>query len=142
MDERQGNVPTMDELSACLVVRGIARQTAYGHSFHNDRFPDPKGRVHPRQSPVQHEGLGWRAPSGGQTLEIRRASGAERQLRLGAARHPPSRADWRRELCARQRLDVVQAARRRAAQLREQQAQARKLDEAIWKNLKELGYGG
>jgi len=42
MDERQGNVPTMDELSACLVVRGIARQTAYGHSFHNDRFPDLK----------------------------------------------------------------------------------------------------
>ena len=74
--------------------------------------------------------------------KLRRASCAERQLRLGAARHPPSRADWRRELCARQRLDVVQAARRRAAQLREQQAQARKLDEAIWKNLKELGYGG
>ena len=25
---------------------------------------------------------------------------------------------------------------------REQQAEARRLDEAIWKNLKELGYGG
>jgi len=26
--------------------------------------------------------------------------------------------------------------------LREQQAEARRLDEAIWKNFKELGYGG
>lgn len=31
---------------------------------------------------------------------------------------------------------------RLVAQLREQQAQARKLDEAIWRNLEELGYGG
>jgi len=28
------------------------------------------------------------------------------------------------------------------AQLREQQAEARQLDEAIWKNFNELGYGG
>jgi len=32
--------------------------------------------------------------------------------------------------------------RRLVAQLKEQQAEAAKLDEAIWKNLKELGYGG
>ena len=31
---------------------------------------------------------------------------------------------------------------RLVAQLREQQAEARRLDEAIWKNLEELGYGG
>jgi type I restriction enzyme M protein len=31
---------------------------------------------------------------------------------------------------------------RLVAQLREQQAEAQRLDEAIWKNLKELGYGG
>jgi type I restriction enzyme M protein len=31
--------------------------------------------------------------------------------------------------------------RRLTAQLREQNAEARRLDEAIWKNLKELGYG-
>jgi type I restriction enzyme M protein len=31
---------------------------------------------------------------------------------------------------------------RLVAQLAEQQAEARRLDEAIWKNLKELGYGG
>ncbi len=30
---------------------------------------------------------------------------------------------------------------RLVAQLEEQQAEARRLDEAIWKNLKELGYG-
>jgi type I restriction enzyme M protein len=30
--------------------------------------------------------------------------------------------------------------RRLTAQLREQQAEARRLDEAIWRNLKELGY--
>jgi type I restriction enzyme M protein len=29
---------------------------------------------------------------------------------------------------------------RLVAQLREQQAEARRLDEAIWKNMKELGY--
>lgn len=28
------------------------------------------------------------------------------------------------------------------AQLHQQQAEARRLDEAIWKNLQELGYGG
>ena len=28
------------------------------------------------------------------------------------------------------------------AQLAQQQVEARRLDEAIWKNLKELGYGG
>jgi len=32
--------------------------------------------------------------------------------------------------------------RRLVAQLREQQAEARRLDEAIGRNLKELGYGG
>lgn len=32
--------------------------------------------------------------------------------------------------------------RRLVATLREQQAEVRRLDEAIWKNLKELGYGG
>ena len=142
MDERQGNVPTMDELSACLVVRGIARQTAYGHSFHNDRFPDPKAESILANPPFNMKDWGGERLREDKRWKLRRASGAERQLRLGAARHPPSRADWRRGLCARQRLDVVQAARRRAAQLREQQAQARKLDEAIWKNLKELGYGG
>jgi type I restriction enzyme M protein len=31
---------------------------------------------------------------------------------------------------------------RLVAQLRDQQAEAQRLDEAIWKNLKELGYGG
>jgi type I restriction enzyme M protein len=35
-----------------------------------------------------------------------------------------------------------QKMQRLMAQLREQQAEARRLDEAIWKNLKELGYGG
>ena len=31
---------------------------------------------------------------------------------------------------------------RLVAQLREQYSEARRLDEALWKNLKELGYGG
>jgi hypothetical protein len=31
--------------------------------------------------------------------------------------------------------------KRLVAQLREQQAEARRLDEAIWRNIKELGYG-
>jgi type I restriction enzyme M protein len=35
-----------------------------------------------------------------------------------------------------------QKMQRLVAQLREQQAEARRLDEAIWKNFKELGYGG
>jgi hypothetical protein len=30
----------------------------------------------------------------------------------------------------------------KTAVLRKQQAEARRLDEAIWKNFKELGYGG
>jgi type I restriction enzyme M protein len=34
-----------------------------------------------------------------------------------------------------------QKMQRLVAQLREQQAEARRLDEAIWKNFKELGYG-
>ena len=31
--------------------------------------------------------------------------------------------------------------KRLVVQLREQQAEARRLDEAIWRNIKELGYG-
>jgi len=31
--------------------------------------------------------------------------------------------------------------KRLVAQLREQQAEAQRLDEAIWRNIKELGYG-
>ena len=35
-----------------------------------------------------------------------------------------------------------QKMQRLVAQLREQYSEARRLDEAIWRNLKELGYGG
>ncbi len=74
--------------------------------------PRPQGRLHPRQSAVQHLRLGRRAPARGRALEVRRAAGGQRQLRLGAAHHPPPGARGCRRVRAGQRLDVIEAVRR------------------------------
>ena len=49
----------------------------------------PEGRLRPRQPAVQHQRLGRRAAARRRALEVRRAAGGQRQLRLGAALHPP-----------------------------------------------------
>ena len=70
--------------------------------------PRPEGRLHPRQSALQHLRLGRRPPAGRQALAVRRAAGAQRQLRLGAAHRAPPRARRRGRLRARQRLHEFQ----------------------------------
>ena len=54
--------------------------------------PGPQGRLRPGQPALQRQRLGRRAAARGRALEIRRAAGRQRQLRLGAALPPPSRA--------------------------------------------------
>ena len=72
----------------------------------------PEGRLHPRQPAVQRERLGRRPPARRRALEVRRAAGRQRQLRLGAAQDPPPGAAGRGRLRARQRLDELAAERR------------------------------
>ena len=70
-----------------LAIRGIEGNIGPHNA---DTFPQrpaqgPEGRLHPRQSAVQHQRLGRRAAPRGRALEVRRAAGRQRQLRLGAA---------------------------------------------------------
>ena len=103
MDERPGDVPTTEKLSAYLAIRGIAGQMADG-SMSCNQSGEGDIRKH------------------GHVLTPGRYVGA-----------PPQEDDGE---------PFEEKMKRLVAQLREQQAEARKLDEAIWKNLKELGYGG
>ena len=77
-----------------LAIRGIEGDLGAEHAdtFHARPAPGPQGRLHPRQSALQHQRLGRRAPARRRALEVRRAAGGQRQLRLGAALHPPPRA--------------------------------------------------
>ena len=79
-----------------LALRGIEGNIAHGDSFHNDRHPDLKRRLHPCQSPLQRLRLGRRAAAGRQAMGVRRPAHGQRQLRLGAAHGPSPVASRRR----------------------------------------------
>ena len=76
-----------------LAIRGIDGQIAHGDTFHNDLHPDLKADYVLANPPFNDQRLGRRAAARRQALEVRRAAGGQRQLRLGAALHPPPRAD-------------------------------------------------
>ena len=100
-----------------LAIRGIEGQIAHGDTFHNDLHPGPQGRLHPRQSALQRQRLARRAAARGQALEVRRAAGRQRQLRLGAAHDPPPRARraWRASCWPTARCPPTSPARARSA---------------------------
>ena len=93
-----------------LAIRGIEGNLGRRECRHLPQRPAhrPEGRLHPGQSAVQHQRLGRRAIARGRALEVRRAAGRQRQLRLGAAHHPPPGPERHGGLRAGQRLDVVQ----------------------------------
>ena len=91
-----------------LAIRGIDAQIAHGDTFHNDRHPDLKADYVLANPPFNDSDWGGELLQGRQALEVRRAAGRQRQLRLGPALHPPPRADRDRRLRARQRLDVAE----------------------------------
>ena len=70
-----------------LAIRGIEADLRWNNegSFHKDELTGPAARLHPRQSAVQHLRLGRRPAAGRCALEVRRAAGRQRQLRLGPA---------------------------------------------------------
>ena len=73
-----------------LAIRGIDAQILGTRRHLPPRpAPRPEGRLHPRQPAVQRQRLGRRAAEGRPALEVRRAARGQRQLRLGAAHHPP-----------------------------------------------------
>ena len=96
-----------------LAIRGIEGQIAQGDTFHNDRYPDLKGRLHPRQSTVQRLRLGRRTTRRRQAVAVRRTPEAQRQLRVGAAHGSPPSAHWHCGLRVGQRIHVVEPVRRR-----------------------------
>ena len=73
-----------------LAIRGIEANLGPQQRRHVPQRPaqGPEGRLHPRQSAVQRQRLGRRAAARGRPLEVRRAAGRQRQLRLGPALHP------------------------------------------------------
>ena len=71
------------------------------------RTEGPALRLHPRQSAVQRLRLGRRAAARGCALDLRRAAGRQRQLRLAPAHPLASRAERHGGRRAGQRLDVV-----------------------------------
>ena len=93
-----------------LAIRGIDGEHRAAQRRHLPRRPaqGPQGRLHPRQPAVQRQRLGRRPAARGRALEVRRAAGRQRQLRLGPAHGPPPGAARHRRLRARQRLDVSQ----------------------------------
>ena len=95
-----------------LAIRGIGGQIAHGDTLPQRPPSGPEGRLHPRQSPVQHLGLGRGAAGRGQALALRRPAQGERELRLGAAHGPSSCPEGRCGVRAGQRIDVVESVRR------------------------------
>ena len=86
---QESNYTTWRLAKMNLAIRGIEGSDRARRHLPQRPPPRSQGRLHPRQSALQRERLGRRAPARGQALEVRRAARRQRQLRLGAAHHPP-----------------------------------------------------
>ena len=99
---QESNYTTWRLAKMNLAVRGIDADIRWNNegSFHKDELKDLRFDLHPRQSAVQHLRLGRRAAARGCALDLRRAAGRQRQLRLAAA-HPlaPRARTARRAWC-------------------------------------------
>ena len=58
---QESNYTTWRMARMNLAIRGIEGQIEHGDSFHNDRHPDLRADLHPRQSALQRLGLGRRS---------------------------------------------------------------------------------
>ena len=111
---RRCNYTTWRLCKMNLAVRGIDADIRWNNegSFHKDELQGPALRLHPRQSAVQHFRLGRRAAARGCALDLWRAAGRQRQLRLASAHSLAPRAERHGGRGAGQRLDVVRPERR------------------------------
>ena len=91
-----------------LAIRSIAGQIAHGDSFHNDRHPDLKADYILANPPFNISDWGGERLTEDKRWRYGRTAEGQRQLRLGPAHGPPPRADRRRGVRARQRVDVVE----------------------------------
>jgi type I restriction enzyme M protein len=89
---QESNYTTWRLAKMNLAIRGIDAQIATA-TRSTTTAPRPQGRLCARQPAVQRQRLARRSAEGRQALGLRRAAGGQRQLRLGAALHPPPRAD-------------------------------------------------
>jgi hypothetical protein len=105
---QESNYTTWRLAKMNLAIRGIDAQIGPRRHLPQRPAPRPQGRLRAGQPAVQRQRLARRAAQGRQALGLRRAAGGQRQLRLGAALHPPPGADGARGLRAGQRLDVVE----------------------------------
>ncbi len=105
---QESNYTTWRLAKMNLAIRGIDAQIGHGDTFHNDAHPDLKADYVLANPPFNDSDWRGELLEGRQALGLRRAARGQRQLRLGAALHPPPGAHRARRLRARQRLDVVQ----------------------------------
>ena len=112
---QESNYTTWRLCKMNLAVRGIDADIKMEQRWQlpQRRTARPEGRFRPRQSALQHFRLGRRPAARGCALEIRHPARWQRQLRMGAAYRAPSRACGHGGGGAGQRLDVVDAERRR-----------------------------
>ena len=90
---QESNYTTWRLAKMNLAIRGIDAQIAHGDTFHNDRHPDLKADYVLANPPFNDSDWRGELLQGRQALGLRRAARRQRQLRLGAALHPPPRAD-------------------------------------------------
>ena len=95
-----------------LAIHGLNGNLAsrWGDTFARDQHPGHPGRLRAGQPAVQHQGLGPQRQ--GPALEVRRATGRERQLRLDAAHHLQARPRRIGRCGDGQRVDVHPVRRR------------------------------
>jgi type I restriction enzyme M protein len=124
-----------------LAIRGIDGQIAHGNNFHNDRFPDLKADYILANPPFNVSA--WRGEKdAGDYADV---PGFCKSATLEDIRNHGHVLTPGRYVGTEAQEDdgepFEEKMRRLTAQLREQHAEAQRLDEAIWDNLKELGYG-
>jgi type I restriction enzyme M protein len=105
---QESNYTTWRLAKMNLAIRGIDAQIAHGDTFHADRTSRPEGRLCARQPALQRQRLARGAADDDVRWVYGVAARGQRQLRLGAALHPPPGADRACRLRARQRLDVIE----------------------------------
>ena len=110
---QESNYTTWRLAKMNLAIRGIGGQIAQGDTFHNDRHPDLKANFILANPPFNVSDWGGERLADDKRWEYGVPPERERQLRLGAAHRPPSRARGGRRLCPREWIDVFTAVRGR-----------------------------
>ena len=109
---QESNYTTWRLAKMNLAIRGIEGQIAHGDTFHNDRHPDLKADFILANPPFNVSDWGGERLADDKRWRYGVPPSKKRQLRLGAAHHPPPGPRWDCRLRARQRFHVLQPVRR------------------------------